>query len=163
MRPLVTLLAVVLAVLALSGPPAAAQTYRTGAIEIENPWARATPAGATVTAGYMRITNTGAVPDRLLAIRSAAAGSVDLQELSLDDNVMRLRTLARGLAIAPGQTIELRPGFPWQAVFASLVSQLRPGDRVPATLVFEQAGSVEVDLAVHPIGTGLRRASAAGG
>ncbi|MFL9829019.1 response regulator, partial [Rhodoplanes sp. SY1] len=75
----------------------------------------------------------------------------------------RLRTLARGLPIGPGETIELKPGFPWQAVFASLAGQLRPGDRLPATLVFEQAGAIEVELAVQPIGTGLRHAGTGGG
>ncbi|WP_170149892.1 copper chaperone PCu(A)C [Rhodoplanes roseus] len=150
----------ILALLLLLGHAAVAQTYRVGAIEVGDPWARATPVGANVTAGYMRITNHGALPERLLAIRSAAAGSVEFQELSLDDNVMRLRTVARGIAIAPGQTVELRPGFAWQAVFAGLAGQLLPGDRVHATLTFERAGPVDVDLAVHPIGTGLRRAAA---
>lgn len=143
--------------------PAAAQSYRAGTIEIATPWARATPPGASVTAGYMRITNHGLDPDRLVSIRSAVAGSVEVQELSLADNVMRLRTLARGLPIRPGETIELKPGYPWQAVFASLAGQLRPGDRLPATLVFEQAGTIEVELVVQPIGTGMRRASADGG
>ncbi|MFL9825256.1 copper chaperone PCu(A)C [Rhodoplanes sp. SY1] len=159
MRSLVT----ILAALVCLAWPATAQTWRAGTIEIASAWARATPPGASVTAGYMRITNHGFDPDRLVSIRSAVAGSVEVQELSLDDNVMRLRTLARGLPIRPGETIDLRPGYPWQAVFASLTAQLRPGDRLPATLVFEKAGAVEVELVVQPIGTGIRRASAGGG
>ncbi|CAL8981949.1 hypothetical protein RHODGE_RHODGE_00094 [Rhodoplanes serenus] len=138
---------------------AAAETYRVGPIEVAETWARATPSGASVTAGYMRITNHGPAPDRLLAIRMDAALAVDLLELSLADNVMRLRSLGRGVEIAAGRTVEFRPGAPWQAVVSGLSAPLRPGDRLPATLVFEQAGDVTVDLVVQPIGTGLRWSS----
>lgn len=155
-----TRLGTVATALALFGSAAAAETFRVGAIEVVDPWARATPQGASVTAGYMRITNHGSAPDRLITIRSGAAGGFEFQELSLDDNVMRLRTIARGVVIGPGETVEFRPGLVSQAVFSGLSTQLRPGDRLPATLMFEQAGPVEVGLAVQPIGTGLRRASA---
>lgn len=148
----------IVAALILLGSAAGAETYRVGAIEIADPWARATPQGASVTAGYMRITNHGSRPDRLLTITTDRAGSVDLQELSLSGNVMRLRTLARGVEVGAGRTVELRPGLVWQAVISGLPAQLRPGDRLPATLVFEQAGPIPVELVVQPIGTGLRRA-----
>jgi copper(I)-binding protein len=153
-------LVTIAAVLVLFGSMAAAETYRVGAIEVVDPWARATPVGATVTAGYMRIINHGETPERLLTIRSGQAGGFEFQELSLDDNVMRLRTIARGVEIGPGQTVEFRPGLASQAVFSGLAAQLRPGDLLPATLMFERAGPVEVGLSVKSIGTGLRRASA---
>ena len=37
-----------------------------GALEIEQPWSRALPKGATVAAGYVKIKNTGTEPDRLV-------------------------------------------------------------------------------------------------
>lgn len=126
--------------------------YRVGAVEIAGPWARATPKGATVTAGYMRLANRGTKPERLLAGRAAVGATFEIQEMSLADNVMRLRTLANGLEIRPGQTIELKPGAPHHFVFARLARQLVPGDAVRATLLFEQAGAVEIEFAVLPIG-----------
>src|SRR5450631_3135406 len=59
-----------LAVLSLWGGAAAAETYTVGAIEIGNPWARATPKGAPVGGAYMSITNKGAEADRLIGIAS---------------------------------------------------------------------------------------------
>jgi periplasmic copper chaperone A len=154
-------LLVIAAGLLLLVGPAAAQSYRVGTIEVADPWARATPASATVTAAYMRITNHGPGPDRLMAIRCEKVGNSEILEMSLADNVMRLRTVARGMEIKPGQTIEFRPGFAWQAVFAGLEVPLRTGDRMSAVLTFERAGAVAVDFTVQPIGTGLRRASVA--
>lgn len=142
------------AVLLLAGTLAAAsQDYRVGGIEIAGPWARATPRGATVTAGYMRITNRGDKPDRLLGGRSRVAGAFDIQEMTFADNVMRLRTLARGLDIAPGQTLDLKPGAPYHFIFAGLTRPLKPGDQVQATLWFERAGQIDIEYAVQPIGS----------
>lgn len=141
---------------------ASSQDYQAGAIEITGPWARATPKGATVTAGYMRITNRGERPDRLLGGWSSAAGTFDIQEMTFADNVMRLRTLARGLEIGAGQTLDLKPGSPYLFIFSGLVHGLDPGERVKATLMFEQAGKVDIEYSVQPIGTrGIRGAQSA--
>src|SRR4030081_332836 len=50
----------------LRGGAAAAETSTVGSIEIGNPWARATPKGASVGGAYMTITNKGTEPDRLV-------------------------------------------------------------------------------------------------
>lgn len=148
------------AALLVSAFAAAAQDYHVGGMEIVQPWARATPRGATVTAGYMRITNLGEKSDRLLGGRSAVAGSFEIQEMTFADNVMRLRTLARGLEIKPGQTLDLKPGSSYHFIFAGLAQPLAPGDRVKATLVFEQAGAVEIEYSVQPIGARVRESYA---
>ena len=38
---------------------------KAGSLTLEQPWSRATPGGAKVGGGYLRITNTGTAPDRL--------------------------------------------------------------------------------------------------
>jgi copper(I)-binding protein len=43
-----------------------AAEYMAGSIQIENPWSRGTPKGATTGAGYMVIKNTGTEPDWLI-------------------------------------------------------------------------------------------------
>ena len=43
---------------------ASAHEYKAGSIEIKHPWSRATPKGASVAGGYLKITNKGAAPDR---------------------------------------------------------------------------------------------------
>src|SRR3977135_182734 len=51
--------ALVAAAMTLAAPAALAHEYKAGAIEIGHPWARATPRGASVAAGYLQLTKTG--------------------------------------------------------------------------------------------------------
>jgi periplasmic copper chaperone A len=62
-----------------------------------------------------------------------------------------MRELAKGLEIAPGSKIELKPGG-LHVMFLDLKSQVREGQPVRGTLVFEKAGTVEVEYRVAPIG-----------
>ena len=68
-------------------------------ITIEQPWSRATPAGAKVGGGYLRVTNTGQEPDRLVGGTFPLAAKVEVHEMSLVDNVMRMKQVAGGLEI----------------------------------------------------------------
>ena len=54
------------ALLALAAGAASAHEYKIGTLEIGHPWARATPKGASVAAGYLKVTNTGKEADRLI-------------------------------------------------------------------------------------------------
>jgi len=146
------------AAFALVAAGAGAQEYKAGSIEIGHPWARATPRGATVAAGYLKLTNTGSTPDRLVGGSSAASKEVEIHEMSMTDGVMRMRPVKGGLEIKPGQTVELKPGGS-HLMMVDLKQQLQQGQRVKGTLVFEKAGSVEVEYAVEGIGG----APAAGG
>src|SRR6185503_13156886 len=84
---------------------AVAQDYKLGDLEIGHPWARATPPTAPAGGGYLTVTNKGTTADRLVAVRSPAAGSVQVHEMKMEGNVMRMRELDGGLAIAPGATV----------------------------------------------------------
>lgn len=132
---------------------AAAQsdTFKVGDITIASPWTRATPAGAKVAGGYLKLTNTGATADRLVGGSSEIAGRVEFHEMALSGGVMRMRPLNGGLEIKPGQTVELAPGG-YHMMFMDLKRQLKQGDTVKATLRFEKAGPVEVIVKVGSIG-----------
>src|ERR1051326_1966223 len=54
----------VLAGAALLAGPAAAADYKIGSLDVTQPWARATPKGASTGAAYMTITKTGSKPPR---------------------------------------------------------------------------------------------------
>src|SRR5689334_7323517 len=96
------------AALALAALAALAHDYKAGAITINHPWARATPQGATVGAGYFTLTNTGTAPDRLIGASAAAAGHVELHAMSMVDGVMRMRPVKDGVELKPGQTVEFK-------------------------------------------------------
>jgi hypothetical protein len=124
--------------------------YKAGALVIESPWSRATPGGAKVAGGYMRITNTGQEPDRLVGGTLPQAGRFEVHEMSMAGDVMRMRPLESGLAIAPGATVELKPGG-HHIMFMDLKEPLGEGRVVKGTLQFEKAGTVEVEYAVRSI------------
>ncbi|HEV2558882.1 MAG TPA: copper chaperone PCu(A)C [Microvirga sp.] len=135
---------------AAEGAPA---VYRVGTITVERPWSRATPGGARVAGGYMRITNAGPEADRLVGGTFAAAGGFEVHEMSVGaDNVMRMRPLAAGLEIKPGETVELKPGG-YHAMMLDLQRPLKAGESLAGTLRFEKAGTVEVTYTVQPLGT----------
>jgi periplasmic copper chaperone A len=141
---------VLLAVLALAGP-ARAEDYQVGPIKIEQPWARATPQGAKVAAGYMRITNTGSAPDRLIGGSAMPAAGFELHEMKMDGNVMKMRALPTGVEIPPGGSVELKPGS-YHVMFTGLKQPLAAGQHFKSTLAFEKAGKVEVEFTVQPVG-----------
>jgi len=130
---------------------AQAEDYRAGALQILQPWTRATPKGAQVAGGYLKITNTGATPDRLTGGSTEAAKRFEIHEMSMDGGVMRMREVKEGVAVAPGATVELRPGG-YHIMMMNLARPLAKGERVKATLTFERAGKVDVEFDVQALG-----------
>jgi periplasmic copper chaperone A len=141
-------LAALVAILAL---PALALDYKLGAIEIGHPWSRATPPTAESGGGYLVLKNTGTTPDRLIAVKSPAADKVEIHEMKMDGNIMRMREVEKGIEIPPGATVELKPGG-FHVMFMGLKAPFAKEAKVPLTLVFEKAGSIDVDLMVQAMG-----------
>lgn len=142
--------AAVLAV-SLAATPSFAHDYKVGSIEIGHPWSRATPSTAPSAGGFLTLANKGDAPDRLISIQSPAAKQAELHEMKMDGAVMRMRELENGVALAPGQTVELKPGG-YHVMFIDLKAPFVKGQKVPATLVFEKAGKVDVEFEVDALG-----------
>ena len=136
---------------ALAASAAGAAEYKAGALQIREPWARATPKGANVAAGYMTIVNAGTQTDRLIGGSAAVAGRFEIHEMAINQGVMQMRPVTGGLEIKPGETVELKPSG-LHAMWFDLKRPLAAGDRVKGTLVFQQAGTVEIEYLVVPIG-----------
>jgi hypothetical protein len=151
---LVLFLAVPFAFLA-GALPAPAHDYKKGPLHIDHPWSRATPQGATVAAGYLVIENRGAEAERLITVSVPAefAGRAEIHEMAVVDGVMRMRPLPRGIEIAPGMTAKFEPGG-LHFMFVDIKRPLTRGDRFKSTLVFERAGTIEVEFAVEAMGSG---------
>lgn len=131
-----------------------ADEFKVGDIEIGHPWSRATPASAKVAVGYLAIRNGGSRADRLLSATSVIAGRTEIHEMAVDAaGVMTMRPLADGLEIAAGGEAELKPGG-YHIMFLDLKQVLKEGDTFKGTLVFEKAGSVEVEYGVEAVGAG---------
>ena len=147
---------------AQSASAAAAATFKVGPLVVEAPWARATPGGAKVGGGYLKITNTGSKPDRLTGGSVPFAKSVEVHEMAMTGDVMKMRRLENGLEIKPGETVELKPGGN-HLMFMGLTAGLKDGQQVKGTLVFEKAGSVDVTYNVTPMGGAQPQGAAKGG
>jgi copper(I)-binding protein len=135
---------------------ASARDYKAGTLTITDAWSRATPKGAAVGGGYLKITNNGTTADRLISGSSEIAGSFQVHEMTMEKGVAKMRLLKDGLEIKPGQTVELKPGG-FHIMFADLKQPLNKGDHFKATLVFEKAGTVEVEYDVLAIGASPTR------
>ncbi len=126
---------------------ASAHEFQLGPIKIGHPWARPTLAGQSVGGAYLSLHNTGTAPDRLLGATSAASTTVEVHEMRMQGDVMRMREVD-GLALAPGKTVKLEPGG-YHLMLVGLKVPLKLGDKLPLTLRFEKAGSVDVLLFVE--------------
>jgi periplasmic copper chaperone A len=68
------------------------------------------------------------------------------------DNVMKMRELTNGLELKPGQTVELKPGS-YHLMFIGLERPLKEVEKVNGALQLDKAGKVEVEYAVHAMGS----------
>ncbi|HXW21011.1 MAG TPA: copper chaperone PCu(A)C, partial [Roseiarcus sp.] len=137
--------------LVMAATPALAQIFSAGDIVIEAPWARATPKGAPVGAGYMTIRNNGATPDKLTGGSADFASEVQIHEMAMNGGVMTMRRLPDGLTIPPNSSVTLKPKD-YHLMFQGLKQPLTKGETVKATLTFEHAGSIPIDLRVESVG-----------
>jgi copper(I)-binding protein len=136
----------------LAASPALAHAYKAGPLQIAHPWARETPVGATMGAGYLSVTNTGTEADRLIAVETAGAAKVEMHESTTENGVAKMRPVT-AVEIPAGVTTALKPGG-FHLMLVGLKESLAEGMRIPAVLVFEKAGRVEVELAVEGMGYG---------
>lgn len=128
-----------------------ASDLKAGDIEISRPWTRATPPGAKVAGGFLTLKNTGKDADRLIGGTFALSKRVEIHEMKVEDGIMRMKELADGLEIAPGASVELKPGS-YHVMFMGLTGSPKVGTPVSGTLKFAKGGEVAVDFAVAPIG-----------
>jgi periplasmic copper chaperone A len=134
------------------GTTADTQEFRAGSVVIEQPWIRATPAGAKVAGGYMTIVNSGSEPDRLIGGSLPRSGRFQIHDMKMDGGQMTMREIG-GLEIKPGEKLELRPGG-YHIMFSDLNGPLNQGETVKGQLRFEKAGTVEIQYKVEAVGAG---------
>lgn len=139
--------------LALATLAAAAQP----AVKVETPWVRGTVPGQTATGAFMRLLPSS--PVRLVDARSEVAGVVEIHEMAMVGDVMKMRRIP-GLDLPAGRATELKPGG-YHVMLMSLKRKLGAGDSVPITLVFQDAGGQRHEQAIVAPVTALGAGNAA--
>ena len=132
--------------------PVLAHSFTVGQIAIGHPWTRETAAIQSVGGGFLTIRNNGKMADRLVSASSPSAAEVQIHTMSMDGGVMKMRQLKDGIAIPAGASIDLKPGGQ-HIMFIGLKKPFKQGTKIPATLKFARAGSVQVSFVVQPVGS----------
>ena len=100
-----------------------------------------------VAAGFMKITNTGTADDRLVSATATITGTVQLHDMKMEGDVMKMFEIPGGIVIPAGQTVELKPKS-LHVMFMDLKRAPVEGEAFKGTLTFEKAGTVEIDYEV---------------
>jgi copper(I)-binding protein len=121
-------------------------------VTVKDPWVRATVAQQKATGAFMQITS---VQDaRLVEAKSPIAGVVEIHEMAMEKDVMKMRALPKGLELPAGKTVELKSGG-YHVMLMDLKQQMKEGDTVSMTLVVEgkdkKRSNVEIKAPVKPL------------
>ena len=106
---------------------------------VKDPWARATVAQQKASGAFMQLQS--AKGGKLLSASSPVAGVVEIHEMLMDGDVMKMRAVS-SLNLPAGKAVDLKPGG-HHVMLIDLKKQLVAGDTVPITLVVESAGQRE--------------------
>jgi periplasmic copper chaperone A len=133
--------------MAPAAAPAAGAAIKAGDLDLSGGYVKAMLPGQPVGGGYLTIHNGGSTADTLISVSSPAAAKVELHEMTMKDNIMRMRELKDGIAIAAGATVSLSPNT-LHMMFKQVKTPFKQGGTVPVTLTFEKAGPVALTLPV---------------
>lgn len=113
-------------------------------VTVGDPWVRATVAQQKATGMFAQVTS--AQGGKLVAASSPVAAVVEIHEMAMENNVMKMRAVP-GLELPAGKAVDLKPGG-YHVMLMGLKQQVKEGDAVAVTLVIEGADgkreSVEV-------------------
>ena len=105
-------------------------------VSVNGAWVRATVPGQNIAGAYLKITSASTA--YLVGGSSPAAKAVELHQMSLENNVMKMRPLAR-LELPAGTPVELKPGG-YHFMLIDIAHPLAKGERVPLKLLVEDRG-----------------------
>lgn len=120
-------------------------------LEISRPWARAATGMEKLGGGFLTIENKGNVADRLLAVSTPAAETVEIHAIRVVGPDIKMRPLETGLAVPPRSTLTLRPRG-YHLLLKGLTAPLVAGTKISAVLTFEKAGSRNIEMTVEAPG-----------
>ena len=143
-----------LAMTAILGAATTASLAQAPTVTVTQPWARATVAEQQSTGAFMTLRASSA--SRLVAVQSRLAASVEMHEMAMEGDVMRMRAMP-AVALAAGADVTFKPGS-YHLMLMGLKKPLKAGEMVPLTLVFESADGkqrqqVDVQAEVRALGS----------
>lgn len=128
---------------------ALAHDYKIADLVIDHPVAKTTPARAMAGAGYVTITNNGDATDTLIAVE-ADFPRVEIHDTKVENDIATMYQV-EGIAIAPDDTVTFAPGGKHIMFMGLDGDPFEAGETIEATLVFENAGRLDVTFEVETI------------
>lgn len=122
-------------------------------VSVTDAWARATVQGQKVSGAYMQIQSDADA--RLLSVSSPSVPQVEIHEMKMDGDVMRMREL-KSVELPKGKTVALEPGG-FHLMLLNLKSPIAAGAVIPLILVVESGGkkqTIEVKAEARAMGGG---------
>jgi copper(I)-binding protein len=122
-------------------------------IAVTNAWARATVQGQKATGAFMTVTSKE--NSKLVAASTPVAGIVEIHEMKMDKDVMKMSALPNGLDLPAGKAVDLKPGG-FHIMLMDLKLPLNKDVAVPLTLTFQDSSGkksqqvVQVPVSVQP-------------
>ncbi len=130
-------------------------------VDVKGAWVRGTVQGQKASGAYLEITSKDAAA--LVGAASPLAGTVEIHEMRMEGDVMRMRAVQR-IALPAGRKVELKPGG-YHVMLVDLKQPLAKGDKVPLTLRVEGADkkvtSIEVQAEVRDLTAAAKQGGAA--
>ena len=132
------------------------------AVDVQGAWARATVQGQMASGAFMKL--TAKTDTKLVGISSPVAGVVEVHEMKMEGDIMKMRALEGGVDLPAGKSVELKPGG-YHVMLMDLKMPLKKDTTIPMTLVFKDAKGVQSTMAIKvpvstapPAGAGLGHA-----
>ena len=126
-------------------------------VTVKDAWVRATVAQQKATGAFMQLQS--AQDMRLVGARSPVAGVVEVHEMAMSGDVMRMRAIP-SLALPAGKPVDLKPGG-YHVMLMDLKAAVKDGDTVPVTLIVEGADGQRQNIEVKATARGMKSAPAA--
>ena len=105
-------------------------------ITVSNAWVRATVQGQKATGAFMTVTSKENA--KLIAASSPVAGVVEIHEMKMDKDVMKMAALPNGLDLPAGKAVDLKPGG-YHIMLMDLKQPLSKDVGVSLTLTFQDS------------------------
>lgn len=120
-------------------------------VEVKDAWVRATVQQQKTTGAFMQL--TARQDAHLVEVRAPIAGTVEIHQMSMENNIMRMRTVS-GIDLPAGKAVEFKPGG-YHIMLINLKQQIKDGDLVPVTLVVEgkdkKRQTIELQVPARPL------------
>ena len=109
-------------------------------VTVTDAWARATVQGQKATGAFMKITAKDNA--KLVGAISPVAGVVEVHEMKMDKDIMKMAALPNGLDLPAGKAVELKPGG-YHVMLMDLKAPLAKDTTIPLSLTVQDAKGVK--------------------